>query len=233
MIQIRRSAERGYFNFGWLETFHTFSFGDYHDRNFMGFRSLRVINQDKVEMGQGFPTHSHRDMEIITYVTQGQLEHKDSMGNGSIIEVGDVQYMSAGSGVTHSEYNPSAKNLSALLQIWIIPSVRGATPRYAQKKFPANVKTDRLRLVVSPDGADDSIAIRQEASIHASIFSPGFSLTPPISADKHYWVQVVHGDLSLNGEALKAGDGAAISEENALELKAGGIGAEFLLFSMA
>lgn len=169
MISIRRAAERGHFNFGWLDTYHTFSFGEYYDPRHMGFRSLRVINEDFVAAGAGFPTHGHRDMEIVTYVLEGGLSHRDSMGNGSTIRPGDVQRMSAGTGVRHSEFNHSEDERVHLLQIWILPSEEGAAPGYEEKKFEDDEKRNRLRVVASPDGRDGSVTIRQDASIHVAL----------------------------------------------------------------
>lgn len=214
MMQIRRSSERGYFDFGWLKTFHTFSFGDYFDRNFMGFRSLRVINEDAIAPGQGFPTHSHRDMEIITYVTRGSLEHKDSMGNGSIISAGDIQYMSAGSGVTHSEYNPTNTAATSLLQIWIMPSSKADQPRYAQMNFSREKKLDKFCLIVSNDGREQSIAIRQDASIYACILSPEKEISLPQTSNYHFgWLQIISGGIEVGENMLKKGDAIAFSNE--------------------
>ena len=176
MIQIRKAGERGHFDHGWLNTFHTFSFGDYHDGRHMGFRSLRVINEDRVQPGQGFGTHGHRDMEIISYVLEGELAHKDSMGTGSVIVPGDVQYMSAGSGVRHSEFNASKTEVTHFYQIWIVPNAEGAPPRYDQKRFDDAARTGQLRLIASSDGADGSIAVRQDVKVYASILEPGGSL---------------------------------------------------------
>ena len=198
----------------------------------MGFSALRVINEDRVIQAEGFGTHPHKDMEIITYVLDGALEHKDSMGNGSAILPGDVQYMSAGSGVTHSEFNHSQKDPVHLLQIWIIPNELKAKPRYDQKKFTDEEKTGRLKLVASNDGADGSIAIRQDAKLYASILSEGQSVRFDASKDRHYWVQVARGQIELNGKTLKAGDGAALSEESALQIKGTGPKGEFLLFDL-
>jgi redox-sensitive bicupin YhaK (pirin superfamily) len=234
MITIRRSGERGHFDHGWLDTNHTFSFADYHDPRFMGFRSLRVINEDRVAPGQGFGTHGHRDMEIVSYVLDGALAHKDSMGTGSVIMPGDVQYMSAGTGVRHSEYNASNDKTTHFLQIWMMPDRDGYAPRYGQERFEEKDKLGRLCLVVSPDGADGSIAIRQDVRLYASVLEPGNSVSLDLQRDRHAWVQVVRGKVSVNGQKLSAGDGLAASNEPRLEVQAAGSEkAEFLLFDLA
>src|SRR5262245_438593 len=215
MIQIRRTEERGHFDHGWLDTRHTFSFADYHDPRFMGFRNLRVVNEDRVAPGQGFGTHGHRDMEIVSYVLDGALAHQDSMGNGSVIVPGDVQYMSAGTGVRHSEFNASKTEPVHFVQIWIEPEDAGLSPRYGQKRFDEAAKSGRLALVASSSGADGSIAVRQNVNLYASILSPGESATLTIAPNRHLWVQVLRGALDVNGRALKAGDGLAASEEAA------------------
>lgn len=220
MITIRKSEDRGHFNFGWLDTHHTFSFGDYRDPANMGFRSLRVINDDLIAAGMGFGTHPHADMEIISYVVEGALAHKDSMGTGSTIRPGDVQHMSAGTGVEHSEFNPSKTERTRLIQIWIRPDRKGHTPRYQQKNFPESERTNALKLVVSPDGALGSIAIHQDARLYATTLAPGASVKHDFAPGRHGWVQVVNGSLTLNGQALKEGDGAAISDEASLTLSA-------------
>lgn len=232
MIQLRKSADRGHNNFGWLDARHTFSFGEYYDPEHLGFRDLRVINQDIVSPGRGFPTHSHRDMEIITYVLEGAVEHKDSMGNGSIIRPGDIQYMSAGSGVTHSEYNPLNDKPLQLLQIWILPREKGAAPRYSQKHIPDLEKRDRLRLFASPDGAEGSIAIRQDVRLYGAILTAGQSLTIALATGRHGWIQLVRGRLHVNDATLSPGDGAATSDERSLTLRASEE-AEFLFFDLA
>jgi len=233
MIQIRRAGERGHFDHGWLDTNHTFSFADYDDPRHMGFRALRVINEDRVAPGQGFGTHGHRDMEIVSYVLEGALAHKDSMGTGSVIRPGDVQYMSAGTGVRHSEYNASDSDTTHFLQIWIFPDRDGYAPRYGQKRFERADKLDRLRLVVSPDGADGSIAIRQDAKLYASVLEGGKSASLDLAKGRHAWVQVVRGDLSVNGQKLSAGDGLASSDETRLDFTAGPGETEFLAFDLA
>jgi len=232
MIIIRKSEERGHFNHGWLNTYHTFSFDQYYDPRFMGFRSLRVINEDFVAAARGFPTHGHRDMEIITYVLEGELAHKDSMGNGSIIRPGEVQRMSAGTGVRHSEANPSKEKSVHLLQIWILPSEEGIEPSYEQKNFTDDEKLGRLRLVASPDGSDGSVTIHQDARIFASLLDDSQQVTHQLEPDRHAWVQVARGRVEVNGKPLNQGDGAAASEERALTI----IGlepAEVLLFDLA
>ncbi len=232
MIKIRRADTRGHFDFRWLNTFHTFSFGDYYDPSFMGFRSLRVINEDFVRGGRGFPTHGHRDMEIITYILSGALEHRDSMGTGSIIRPGDVQRMSAGTGVTHSEANPSRDEAVHLLQIWLLPAEQGLTPSYEQKAFTEEQKQGRLCLVASADGREGSVIVHQDASLYASVLSKdeevGHSLTP----ERHAWLQVARGVVALNGELLNQGDGAAISSEEKVSIR-GREDAEILLFDLA
>jgi redox-sensitive bicupin YhaK (pirin superfamily) len=229
MIRIRKAAERGHFNHGWLDTRHTFSFADYYDPQFMGFRSLRVINEDKVKPGHGFGTHSHRDMEIVTYVLEGALAHRDSMGTGSVIRPGEVQRMSAGTGVLHSESNPSKEEGVHFLQIWILPERRGLTPEYEQKSFPAEERQDRLRVVASPQGRDGSLTIHQDVNLYAATLSDGQSLTHELQPERYAWVQVARGEVDLSGHALKEGDGAAIESEPALTLRGRG---EILLFDL-
>jgi len=231
VIVRRPAAERGHSDLGWLNSWHTFSFSDYHDPAHMGFRSLRVINDDRVAAGMGFGTHPHRDMEIVSYVVSGQLAHKDSMGNGSTIVRGDVQYMSAGTGVLHSEFNPSQAEGVHFLQIWILPAERGAAPRYGQKNFSDDEKRNRLRLAVSNDGRDGSIAIRQDASIYAGLIDLGSSVSHTLAPGRHGWLQIVSGAAQLNGQRLDEGDGAAISAETALEIRAISP-AEILLFDL-
>lgn len=231
MIQVRKSEDRGYADHGWLKARHTFSFADYFDPAHMGFRVLRVINEDRVAAGEGFGTHPHRDMEIITYIIEGALEHKDSMGNGSIIHPGEIQYMSAGSGVTHSEFNPLPDQDTHLLQIWILTAEKGAKPRYAQQKLPSPVPGE-LTLIVSPDGEQGSIAIRQNTKLFVGKLSTNETLKTRLNRDRYAWLQVVRGDLKLNGVALSQGDGAAIGEESELNWVAGMNGAECLLFDL-
>jgi redox-sensitive bicupin YhaK (pirin superfamily) len=232
MITIRKSGDRGHLNHGWLDTYHTFSFDQYYDPAHMHFRSLRVINEDRVASGKGFPTHSHRDMEIITYILSGALEHRDSMGNGSVIRPGDVQRMSAGTGVAHSEFNPSDAEAVHLLQIWIMPSARNLPPSYEQKHFTEEERRGGLRLVASEDGRGGSVAIQQDASLYAAILDPDGKLEHPLDEKRYAWIQVARGTVEVNGEALKQGDGAAISHERAITL-ASADGAEILLFDLA
>ena len=232
MIRVRRANERGHAQHGWLESYHTFSFADYHDPRFMGFRALRVINEDRVQPGQGFGTHSHRDMEIVTYVLEGALAHKDSLGTGSIIRPGDVQRMSAGTGVAHSEFNHSPTELVHFLQIWILPEEEGLAPSYEQRSFPAAERTDRLRLVASRDAREGSVKIHQDVDLHAAALSSGSALEHPLRAGRHAWLQVAHGKLSANDQLLSAGDGAAFSDESGVSLVAREA-AEILLFDLA
>ena len=233
MIQIRRAGDRGHFDHGWLDTRHTFSFGDYHDRRHMGFRSLRVINEDRVRPGEGFGTHGHRDMEIISYVLEGGLAHRDSMGNGSVITPGDVQYMSAGTGVRHSEFNASSTEPVHFYQIWIMPNAEGLEPRYGQKRFDDDAKKGRLRLVASGSDEDGAIQIRQDARVHATVLAPGESVTLELAPGRHLWTQVLRGSASVNGEALAAGDGLAASKEQTFRFEGGEQGGELLVFDLA
>jgi len=231
MLTVRKSAERGHADHGWLDTWHTFSFSDYYDPRFMGFRALRVINEDFVAPGHGFPTHPHRDMEIITYVLQGALQHRDSLGTGSIIRPGEVQRMSAGTGVRHSEANPSAEEAVHLLQIWIEPAKRGIAPAYEQKAFDEAEKRGRLRLVASPDGADGSVIIHQDARVYATLLGPGQQAVHTLAPGRHAWLHVARGSLTLNGEHLGTSDGAAITGESVLTL-VGDQDSEALLFDL-
>ncbi len=234
MLTIRPAAERGHFDHGWLNTWHTFSFADYFDPAHYQFRALRVINEDFVHPGHGFGTHPHRDMEIVTYVLEGGLAHKDSMGNGSTIRPGDVQRMSAGTGVLHSEYNHSKDELVHLLQIWIFPEKKNLEPSYEQKTFSDDDKRNRLRLVASPDGREGSVTIHQDASIYGSILEKGQSVRHQLASGRHAWVQMARGSVTVNGKTLRQGDGVAISDESALELTgADSTSAEFLLFDLA
>ena len=218
MITIRRSTERGRGDHGWLDTRHTFSFADYHDPRYTGFRSLRVINEDRVAPGAGFPTHGHRDMEIISYVLAGALEHKDSLGTGSVIRPGDVQRMSAGTGVLHSEYNHSKAEPVHFLQIWLLPAERGIAPGYEQIAISEQDKRGRLRLVASPDGREGSVTIRQDAWLYATVLAPGESVAHALAPGRHAWVQVARGALSLNGQRLDQGDGATVTAEPVITL---------------
>ena len=219
MMKIRRANERGHAEHGWLDTYHTFSFANYYDPEWMGFRSLRVINDDLVMPGMGFGTHPHRDMEIITYILSGALEHKDSMGNGRVIRAGEVQYMAAGTGVQHSEFNPSTDEAVHLLQIWIQPGRKGAKPRYAEKSLK-DAATGRLHLVTSKTGRDGSIAINQDADLWLGKLDADNRVTHTLAPGRHGWVHVAEGQVSLNGKTLSGGDAAALSEGQALELTA-------------
>jgi redox-sensitive bicupin YhaK (pirin superfamily) len=230
MTQVRKAQERGHFDFGWLNTYHTFSFGQYYDPEFMGFRSLRVINEDWVQAGGGFPTHPHRDMEIVTYILEGALQHKDSMGNGSAIRPGEVQRMTAGTGITHSEYNPSKSEPVHLLQIWLMPEQRGLKPSYEQKTYPAEEKRGRMRLIASRDGREGSVTIHQDADIYAGLLN-GEEINFPLRPERHAWVQVARGTVTVNGQELGPGDAAAITAEEQVRLGPGK-DAEVLLFDL-
>jgi redox-sensitive bicupin YhaK (pirin superfamily) len=229
-MKIRRANERGHANHGWLDTYHTFSFADYYDPQWMGFRSLRVINDDLVMPGQGFGTHPHRDMEIITYILNGALQHKDSMGNGRVIRVGDVQYMAAGTGVQHSEFNPSKEEAVHLLQIWIQPDRKGVAPRYGEKSFQ-NVPAGALHLVTSKSGRDGSIAIHQDADLWLGKLDAGNRVTHRLAPGRHAWLHVAEGEVSIDGKVLNAGDAAAIEEAGTLELNGVKAG-QVLLFDL-
>ncbi len=232
MINIRRSEERGGGDYGWLNTKHTFSFDQYHDPKWMSFRSLRVINEDRVAPDVGFPTHPHRDMEIITYLLSGALEHKDSLGTGSIIRPGDGQRMSAGRGIRHSEMNASKTEPAHLLQIWIMPDKQGYEPSYEQKAFPNDEKRGNLRLIASPDGADGSVTIHQDAKLYVSLLLPGQEVRHELGKGRHAWLQVAKGAVDLNGKKMAQGDGAGVSDEAGLTIK-GLEDAEVLLFDLA
>ncbi|MCG3153049.1 MAG: Quercetin 2,3-dioxygenase [bacterium] len=231
MIQVRPAAARGQFDFGWLKTAHTFSFGEYCDPEHIHFRTLRVINDDRVAPRAGFPTHPHRDMEIITYLLSGALEHRDSIGNGSVIRPGDVQRMTAGTGVTHSEFSASDEE-THLLQIWIFPEEKGLTPGYEQATFPVEERTGTLRLVASRDGREGSVTVHQDVALYAAILPPGAQVSYPLAEGRHAWLQVGRGTVQLNGTTLTAGDGAAVSGESQLELR-GVEEVEILLFDLA
>ena len=218
MITLRKANERGHANHGWLDSWFTFSFADYYDPAHVGFRTLRVINDDRIAAGGGFGAHPHRDMEIISYVLSGALEHKDSMGNGSVIHAGDFQYMSAGSGVTHSEFNPSAEE-THLLQIWIRPDEKSGAPRYAERKM-ADAETGKLHLIASKTGRENSIAIHQDADLFLAKLNPGDRLAHALRPQRHAWLHVAEGEVELNGMSLNAGDAAAVSEEGKLILTA-------------
>ena len=232
MVTVRKSEERGHANHGWLDTYHTFSFADYHDPREMGFGALRVINDDKVQPGQGFGTHGHRDMEIITYILEGALEHKDSMGNGSVIRVGDVQRMSAGTGVRHSEFNPSQEERVHLLQIWIEPDVTGIAPSYEETNIPAVEKKGRLRLIASPDGREGSVTIHQDAFVYASVLDGKDAVSHQLAPGRRAYIHVARGTVEVNGTPLKGGDGAKIAGESEINLGKAAQ-AEVLLFDLA
>jgi len=232
MLTLRKSGDRGHAHHGWLESWHTFSFADYHDPREMGFGSLRVINEDIVEPGQGFGMHGHRDMEIVTYILEGALEHKDSMGNGSVIRPGDIQRMSAGSGVQHSEFNPSPAERVHLLQIWLLPNVQGITPSYEEKHIPDAQKRGRLRLIAAPGGADGAVNIHQDARVYAALLGKDDTVRHTLAPGRKAYIHVARGSLSVNGVPLATGDGAKIADERAVEFS-GAEGAEILLFDMA
>jgi quercetin 2,3-dioxygenase len=232
MFTLRKANERGHANHGWLDTWHTFSFAHYHDPEHMGFGDLRVINDDRVQPGQGFGTHGHRDMEIITYVLDGALEHKDSMGNGSVIRPGNVQRMSAGSGVRHSEFNASATDPVHLLQIWIEPNVTGIEPSYEEKHFTPDEKRGQLRLIASADGAAGSVTIHQDARLYAALLDGADSVTHALAAGRRAYVHVARGTVTVNGHALAGGDGARISDESRIDFSKGS-NAEILLFDLS
>ncbi|HMR04537.1 MAG TPA: pirin family protein [Polyangiaceae bacterium] len=231
-VTLRRANARGHANHGWLDSHHTFSFADYHDPAQMGFRALRVINDDRVAPGAGFPTHPHRDMEIVSYVVEGALEHKDSEGNGSVIVPGDVQRMSAGSGIRHSEYNHSKDHPVRFLQIWILPNARGGAPGYEQKHFPPQERRGALRLVASADGQHGSVALRQDVRIHAGLLAAADAVTHSFAEGRHGWLQIVRGNVRALEHSLGEGDGLALSGVSELPIVAGD-SAEFLLFDLA
>jgi redox-sensitive bicupin YhaK (pirin superfamily) len=232
MIIRRPSESRGLGDHGWLKSRHTFSFADYHDPEHMGFRGLRVINEDRVQAGQGFGTHSHRDMEILSYVLDGELAHRDNMGTGSVIRPGDVQRMSAGTGVRHSEMNPSPANPVHFFQIWLLPAERGIPPGYEQKTFPVSERQGRLRLVAAPDGRDGAITVHADADLYAGLLAAGDTAELELKPGRHAWIQVAKGQLIVNGLTLNEGDGAAVSDETALDLHAE-TDVEVLVFDLA
>jgi hypothetical protein len=232
MMRLRKAQDRGHADHGWLNTYHTFSFADYHDAAHMGFRSLRVINEDRVAPGMGFGTHGHRDMEIISYVLAGALEHKDSMGNGSVLLPGEFQRMSAGTGVRHSEFNPSSTEAVHFYQVWLLPQRQGVEPSYEQKFFAEADKRDQLRLVASPDDADGSLTIHQDARVYLSMLQPGKSVAHEIAIGRHAWVQVLRGQVRVNGTLLETSDGLAVSDERILTV-VGEQAAEIMLFDLA
>ncbi|PQO30639.1 quercetin 2,3-dioxygenase [Blastopirellula marina] len=232
MIKVRKAAERGYAHHGWLEAYHTFSFAGYVDRDHVHFRSLRVMNEDRVAPGQGFGTHPHNDMEIVTYVLEGALEHKDSMGNGEVLRPGEFQRMTAGTGITHSEFNPSADEPVHLYQIWLFPDRKGHTPSYEQKRFPDDQLSNRLRVVASPDAEDSSLLIHQDAKIFLSKLEAGAAVEHPLAESRYAWLQVLRGSVTLNGQPLATSDGAAVSDERILKIEADE-DAEIMLFDLA
>src|SRR5438067_5521041 len=220
MFRIRKAQERGHFDHGWLDTYHTFSFADYQDSAHMGFRALRVINEDRVQPGMGFGMHGHKDMEIVTYVLEGALEHKDSLGNGEVLRPREFQRMSAGTGVRHSEFNPSATEPVHLYQIWLLPRQNGIQPSYEQKRFAEDERRGKLRLVASPDGAEGSLTIHQDARLYLASLLPGQAVAHPIESGRAAWLQVLRGSVNLPGHDLAAGDGVAVTDENAISVQA-------------
>ena len=232
MIQVRRAGERGHAQHGWLESFHTFSFAGYRDPRFQGFRALRVLNEDRVQPGRGFDPHGHRDMEILSYVVEGALAHRDDMGHGSVVRPGELQLMHAGTGITHSEYNASTTGLLHFLQIWIVPDARGLEPGYEQRAFPEAERRGALRLVASRDGADGSLRVHQDVAVLATLLAPGDDVAHALAPGRHAWLQVVRGALEVNGAAVAAGDGVALSDEPAVRIAAVD-DAEVLLLDLA
>jgi quercetin 2,3-dioxygenase len=232
MITVRHAKDRGHANHGWLDTWHTFSFADFYDREQMGFQSLRVINEDFVSPGQGFGMHGHRDMEIITLILEGALEHRDSLGTGSVIRPGELQRMSAGTGIRHSEFNPSPKEALHLYQIWLLPDRAGHKPSYEQKSFPEPERRDQFQLVASPDGRNGSLTIHQDANVYLASVDDSKAITHAISPGRSAWLQILRGRLKLNDKPLTAGDGAAVQGESELTISADGP-AEVLLFDLA
>lgn len=231
MIKVRRSKERGHANYGWLDTRYSFSFSDYYDPRFMGFRDLRVINEDFIEADQGFPKHGHRDMEIVTYVINGEISHRDSMGNGETVKTNEVQRMTAGTGVLHSEYS-SPTEKTHLLQIWILPEKERLMPSYEQKVFTREEKEGKLRLIASRGGDDGSVHINQDVKLFASVLNEGETVTYDLDENRHAWIQLISGSIYVNDTTLDAGDGAAISEEYELKIRAMSDDVEFLLFDL-
>lgn len=231
MIRVRRASERGHFDHGWLKTYHTFSFADYYDPALMGFRVLRVMNEDWVAPGQGFGMHPHRDMEIVTVVLEGALAHRDSLGTGSVIRPGDVQRMTAGTGLRHSEFNASDAETVHLYQVWILPDRKGHTPGYEQRSFADSGKSGEFLLVASPDGQDQSLTIQQDARIFLAKLDDNQQIERSIAPGRHAWLQVLHGTVAQNGQNLVAGDGAAVSDERQLKI-VGGEGSQVMLFDL-
>jgi redox-sensitive bicupin YhaK (pirin superfamily) len=231
MLRIRHAADRGHFNHGWLDTFHTFSFGEYYDPAHSQFRALRVMNEDRVAAGQGFGMHGHRDMEILTFVLSGELQHKDSLGNGEVLRPGEVQQMTAGSGIRHSEFNPSANTPVHLYQVWLLPEKNGLPPSYAQKKFDAAGRENRWQVSASRDGREGSLTIHQDALIQRATLAANHSLEYALDPRRHAWLQILAGDVTVAGNKLQAGDGLAVSEEDALAIQANSE-ADLLLFDL-
>ena len=232
MIRIRKAEDRGSADHGWLQARHTFSFAGYRDVEYMGFRSLRVMNEDRIAAGQGFGTHPHHDMEIVTYVLEGALEHKDSMGNGEVLRPGEFQRMSAGTGITHSEFNPSSTEPTHLYQIWLLPSQKGVKPSYEQKQFPENERRNQLRLVASPTADDGSLLIQQDARIYLGSLDAREQVSHELKPERHAWIQVLRGAVTVNNQSLTTSDGAAVSDETALMIAATN-DAEIMLFDLA
>ena len=232
MITVRKSEARGHANHGWLDSYHTFSFASYYDPNYMNFRSLRVINEDFVSPGKGFGTHGHSDMEIITYVLEGALEHKDSLGTGAVIKPGEVQRMTAGTGIQHSEFNPSQTDPVHLLQIWLLPDTKGLSPSYEQRDFPLAERRGKLRLVAARDARDGAVKVHQDVDLYAAVLDKGSRVSHALGPNRHAWVQVARGSVSLNGLTLENGDAAAVSGETEVVIDAAE-DAEFLLFDLA
>jgi redox-sensitive bicupin YhaK (pirin superfamily) len=233
MMQVRKANERGHRNYGWLDTYHTFSFSDYFDPAHTRFRALRVMNDDRVAPGRGFGMHPHEDMEIVTYVLSGALEHQDSMGNGSVLRAGELQRMSAGTGIMHSEFNPSPTDPVHLYQIWLLPERRGLTPSYEQKAFAQEEKRGRLRLVASPGGEDGALIIRQDARVHLGLLSEMDTVTHELQQGRHAWLQVLRGTVQVDKLTLAAGDGLAISDEERVTITGAAADSEVLLFDLA
>jgi quercetin 2,3-dioxygenase len=232
MITIRSAQDRGHARFSWLDSHHTFSFGDYYDPNHMGFRSLRVINEDRVDPAAGFATHSHRDMEILTFVLDGAVEHKDSIGNVATIRPGEIQRMTAGTGISHSEYNPSEQDIAHFLQIWILPDRAGLNPSYEQIAFPLEERLGQWRLIASPDGRDGSVTIHQDVALYTAVLAPEQQVSYNLQPDRSAWLQVARGVVALNGQTIQAGDGVAIEVEQSFTVQASQ-DAEILLFDLA
>lgn len=232
MMTIRAAKDRGHAQHGWLDSYHTFSFGSYYDPNHMGFRSLRVINEDRVDPGEGFATHSHNNMEIVTFVLEGAVSHKDSMGNVATIYPGEVQRMTAGTGISHSEYNPSSSDIAHFLQIWILPDRAGLPPSYEQIAFPLEERLGQLRLIASPDGRDGSVTVHQDAELYNAVLEPEQQVSYAIKPDRHVWLQVARGSIVVNAQALDTGDAIGIDEAQTLTIQ-GTQKAEILLFDLA